>query len=298
MATLHRIRTIMHMPVRRSVLFGVLAAFLLGGIVYPTHAQRTGQERAEYEGVGIDRKHGDTVPHDLTFTDHTGTEVTLGDYFDGEKPVLLNLVYHDCPMLCGLLLNGVTTTMGNLDWTPGDEYTVLTVSFNPRESYELAAEQRERYLSQLDRDGAAEGWHFLTGDAKNIDALTDAVGFNLRWIESKQEFAHPTTYVFLSGDGMVSQYIHGMELPAGDTRKALVEASNGQVGSPVDLVLLYCFQFDPDENTYTADAFNLMKAASVLTVLVLGGMLYVFWRRENKQVNDQLAGDFSMPPQT
>jgi len=283
---------------RRSLLFGVLVAFLIGSIVHPASAQRTGQNRAEYEGVGIDRKHGDTVPHDLAFTDHTGAEVTLGEYFDGEQPVLLNLVYHDCPMLCGLLLNGVTSTMRNLDWTPGVEFKVLTVSFNPRESYEQAAEQRERYLAQLDRPEAADGWHFLTGDAENIDALTDAVGFNLKWIESKQEFAHPTTYVFLSGSGMVSQYIHGMELPPGDTRKALVEASNGNVGSPVDLVLLYCFQFDPDENTYTADAFNLMKAASVLTVLVLGGMLYVFWRRENEQLNDQLKGQSSVPSET
>lgn len=288
----------MRTPTRCSLLFGVLAALLMGSIVYPADAQRTGQHRAEYEGVGIDRKHGDTVPHDLTFTDHTGAEVELGEYFDGERPVLLNLVYHDCPMLCGLLLNGVTTTMQNLNWTPGEEYTVLTVSFNPRESHKLAAEQRERYLAQLDRPEAAGGWHFLTGDAENIDALTEAVGFNLKWIESKQEFAHPTTYVFLSGDGMVSQYIHGMELPPGDTRKALVEASNGKVGSAVDLVLLYCFQFDPNENTYTADAFNLMKAASVLTVLVLGGMLYVFWRRENEQLNDQLKGQSSVPSTT
>lgn len=289
----------MLMPIRRSVLLGVLVAFLLeGGLIADAHAQRTGQHRDEYEGVGIERKHGDTVPHDLVFTDHTGQEVTLGEYFDGERPVLLNLVYHDCPMLCGLLMNGVTKTIGSLEWTPGSEYTVLTVSFNPRESFEQAAAQRDRYLDQLGRSGAAEGWHFLTGDAENIDALTDAVGFNLRWIESKQEFAHPTTYVFLSGSGMVSQYIHGMQLPQRDTRQALVEASDGQVGSPVDLVMLYCFQFDPEANTYTADAFNLMKAASVLTVLVLGGMLYVFWRRENEHVDDQLEGRFSMPSET
>jgi protein SCO1/2 len=287
------------MPIRRAALFGVLAvALLLGAGMNAAHAQRTGQHRAEYEGVGIDRKHGDAVPHDLTFTDHTGQEVTLGQYFDGERPVLLNLVYHDCPMLCGLLLNGVTETIGNLSWTPGDEYTVLTVSFNPRESFEQAAAQRERYLSQLDRPAAADGWHFLTGDAENIDALTDAVGFNVRWIESKQEFAHPTTYVFLSGEGMVSQYIHGMQLPKDDTRQALVEASDGQVGSVVDLVMLYCFQFDPDANTYTADAFNLMKAASALTVLILGGMLYLFWRRENEHVDEQLEGRFSMPSNT
>lgn len=289
----------MLMPMRRVVLFGALVALLLGGgVVEHAEAQRTGQAREEYEGVGIDRKHGDSVPRDLTFTDHTGQEVTLGQYFDGERPVLLNLVYHDCPMLCGLLMNGVTTTIGDLEWTPGDEYTVLTVSFNPRETFEQAAEQRERYLDQLGREGAADGWHFLTGDAENIDALTDAVGFNLRWIESKQEFAHPTTYVFLSGEGTVSQYIHGMQLPQSDTRQALVEASNGKIGSPVDLVMLYCFQFDPNANTYTADAFNLMKIASVLTVLVLGGMLYVFWRREKKHVDDQLEGRFSMPSNT
>ena len=281
----------------RTLLLNVLmaVAVLLCVSVDATHAQRTGQHRAEYEGVGIDRKHGDTVPGDLTFTDHTGKEVTLDRYFGGDRPVLLNLVYHDCPMLCGLLLNGVTETIGSLSWTPGDEYTVLTISFNPRETFEQAAAQRERYLNQLDRPAAADGWHFLTGDAENIDALTNAVGFNVRWIESKQEFAHPTTYVFLSGEGTVSQYIHGMQLPKDDTRQALVEASNGKVGSPVDLVMLYCFQFDPNANTYTADAFNLMKVASVLTVLALGGMLYLFWRRENEHVNDQLENQVSTP---
>lgn len=267
----------------------------MGVAVESADAQRTGQHREEYEGVGIDRKHGEVVPGDLTFHDHTGKEVTLSEYFDDERPVLLNLVYHECPMLCGLMMNGVTETLRSLDWTPGEEYMVLTVSFNPEETPEIAREQRDRYLQQLDRPRADAGWHFLTGDAENIDALTDAVGFNVRWIESKQEFAHPTTYVFLSGDGSVSQYIHGMQLPERDTRQALVEASAGKVGSPMDLVMLYCFQFDPEANTYTADAFNLMKIASGLTVVVLGGMLYVFWRRENEQVNEQLNDSFSIP---
>ncbi len=272
-----------------------IAVIAMLAIVPSVHAQESGQERPEYEGVGIDQKHGEHVPLDLTFQNSEGEDVSLDTYFDGERPVLLNLVYHDCPMLCGLMMNGVTSTLDALDWTPGEEYEVLTVSFNPRETPEIAREQRERYLRQLDRPGAEEGWHFLTGDAENIDALTDAVGFNVRWIEEQEEYAHPTTYVFLSGEGRISQYIHGLEMPNRDTRQALVEASDGQVGSPMDLVRLYCFQFDPDENTYTADVLNLMQAASGLTVVVLGGMLYVFWRREKRDVDDQLQGTLSIP---
>lgn len=264
------------------------AGLLLVGVlclgVESAQAQRSNNPREKLKGVKIERQLGTTIPTDLQFRDAKGKTVTLGQHLDGSTPVILNLVYHNCPMLCGLMLDGFTKSLESLTWTPGKQFKVLTVSFNHREGPATAREKRQTYLERLDRDGAADGWHFLTGDKKTIRTLTDAVGFNFRWIPEKKEYAHPTTQVFLSGKGVVTRYIYGIELPAGDVRKALVEASNGEVGNAIDQAAMYCFQFDPNKNTYTADAFNIMKIGSVLTVLVLGGMLFVFWRREHEEL--------------
>lgn len=287
-------RTRMIRMLRHSV-WGVLVVALMGLGGLDAHAQRSNNPREELDGVGIERQLGDSVPGELTFRNAQGDAVTLGQYLDGETPVILNLVYHDCPMLCGLMLDGFTSTLKSLRWTPGNQFRVLTVSFNHREGPEVARRQKEAYVKRLDRNGAADGWHFLTGDKETIAALTRAVGFNFRWVDKKEEYAHPTTQIFLSGTGTVTRYIYGIELPAGDVRKALVEASNGTVGNAIDKAAMYCFQFDPNKNTYTADAFNIMKIGSVLTVLVLGGVLFVFWRREHEELEEHEQWDDQMP---
>jgi protein SCO1/2 len=273
----------------------LLAVVLLGGGAPEVQAQRSGEQRDELKGVGITRQLGTSVPTDLQFTNAAGETVRLGQYFDGETPVILNLVYHDCPMLCGLMLDGFTSSLASLKWTPGKQFRVLTVSFNHREGPAMARRQREAYVERLGRAGAAEGWHFLTGSEDAIETLTGTVGFNFRWVPEKQEYAHPTTQIFLSGDGVVTRYIYGIELPAGDVRKALVEASNGTVGNALDQAAMYCFQFDPEKNTYTADAFNIMKIGSVLTVLILGGVLFVFWRREHEDLEAHEQWDDPTP---
>lgn len=258
----------------------------LGLWVGEVYGQRSDQTRDELEGVGIERQMGSSVPGDLTFRNSKGDRVELRKYFDGETPVILNLVYHRCPMLCGFMLDGFTSSLQSLSWTPGDEFRVLTVSFNHREGPEIAREKKGTYVNRLDRRGAADGWHFLTGSEGAIRRLTEAVGFNVRWVPEKEEYAHPTAQVFLSGEGVVTRYIYGIEVPGGDVRKALVEASNGEVGNAIDQAAMYCFQFDPDKNTYAADAFNLMKIGSVFTVLLLGGLLFVFWRREHEALEE------------
>lgn len=250
-------------------------------------AQRSGQSREQLKGVGIDRQLGTAVPQDLTFRNAAGETVTIGQYLDGDTPVILNLVYHNCPMLCGLMLDGFTSSLQSLEWTPGQQFRILTVSFNHREGSKIARSKKATYVERLDREGAAEGWHFLTGSKQSIRRLTDAVGFQFHWVPEKKEYAHPTTQIFLSGKGEVTRYIYGIEIPGGDVRKALVEASNGTVGNAIDQAAMYCFQFDPEKNTYTADAFNIMKIGSVLTVLILGGVLFVFWRREHEELERQ-----------
>ncbi len=255
---------------------------LMAGLAPPEAAlaQRSGQQLKAFEGVGIEEQLGETLPMDLVLTNADGQAVRLGDYFDGETPVVMQFAYFSCPMLCPLMLDGLTTTLQGMAWTPGDEFEVVTVSFDPRDTPEQAAREKAKYVQKLGKYGAAEGWHFLTADEATINTLTQAAGFNFKWIEAEQEFAHPTAVLFLSGEGKLSRYLFGMQPSPGDARKALVEASNGEVGSIVDQAILYCFQFDPNENSYVANAFNIMRLGGVLTMLILGGMLFFFWRRE------------------
>jgi len=248
-------------------------------------AQRSGQSNEVYDGVDLKEKLGEQVATDVTFYNETGEAVRLEEYFDGETPVVLSLVYHDCPMLCSLILDGVTNSLRALEWTPGDEFEKLTVSFNAIETPDVAKRQKDLYLEDYGRPEAAEGWHFLTGDEEAIARLTDSVGFTFRWVEEQQEYVHPAVLIFISGDGTITRYLHGMEYPERDMRNALVEASEGRVGSAVDRAIMYCFKFDPSSNSYVLHAWNLMKLGSILGALALGGVLLVFWRRENKQLS-------------
>ena len=273
----------------RGVLAGGLGVALLVAValrVPAAHAQRSGQQIEEFDGVELEQKLGASIPQDLTFRNATGKQVQLGRYFDGERPVVLNLVYHQCPMLCNLMLKGLTRTLSDMEWTPGGQFEVLTVSFNKREGPKIARKEKKTALGNLGKPGAADGWHFLTGSEESIQRLTQAVGFNFNWIERKKQFAHPSTVIFLSGEGEVTRYLGGVNPSAGDTRKALVEASNGQIGSVLDQVVSRCFQYDPKSNSYVADAFNIMRLGSLLFAVLLGVGLAVFWRRENNRQNE------------
>ncbi len=270
---------------KRIWLLGMLLAL-------PALAQRSGQQLAVFEGVGIEPKLGAYIPLDLTFYDEEGRPVALQTFFDGRRPVLLTLVYHDCPMLCNLVLDGLTKTLRQMSWTPGEQFEVLAISFDHRETPALVRRRKAHYLEMLGKPAAAAGWHFLTGDSTTIRALTDAVGFSFRWVPEKQQFAHPAALIFLSGDGKISRYLYGLEHDPGDVRKALVEASEGKVGTVLDQVLLYCFQYDPNENSYVANAFNIMRLGGAVTMVVLGITLFLFWRRERRrqQATLQTAG--------
>ncbi len=274
------------MHARSAYIAGWMVAALW--TVAPAQArQPAGKLPRAFEGVGVVEQPGTFIPRDLVFQDETGTDVTLGTYFDGERPVLLNFVYHDCPMLCSLVLEELTKTMQAMEWVPGVQFEVVTVSFSEKETPDLAARAKARYLARLDRPEAARGWHFLTGSLENIQALTGAVGFQYKWVEEageNGEYAHPTTLIFLSGDGKVTRYLHGMTYPPRDVRTALVEASEGKVGTTVDKILLYCFHYDPEAGSYVPYAANLMRLGGGVTVLVLGLLLFLLWRRERRRL--------------
>lgn len=258
----------------------LVVTLLSVALVAPGMAQESGQMRREFDGVRIDEKLGETIPLDLTFRNEAGETVPLQQYFDGERPVMLTLNYYDCPMLCPMVLDEYTRTLKNIDWVPGNQFEAVTVSFDPSETPAIARKQKKGYVNALNKPGAENGWHFLTGDQASIKALTDAVGYHYRKVEDTGEYAHPTAVIFLSGTGKVTRYIYGMEIPPEDTRKALVEASNGTVGNVMDQIRLYCYQFDPNANSYTADAFAIMRLGGILATILLGGALFVFWRRE------------------
>jgi protein SCO1/2 len=280
---------------RAAVLCAALATvFSLGAT--PAQAQRSGQDIEAFEGVKLNQKLGNTVPGDIAFRNAEGKKVQISRYFDGERPVILNLVYHRCRMLCNLMLKGLTRTLGEMDWTPGGEFEVLTVSFNKREGPEVVRKKKKTAVANLGRPEAAKGWHFLTGSEESIQRLTQAVGFDFKWIAREEQFAHPSTVVFLSGDREITRYLGGVNPSAGDARKALVEASNGQVGNVLDQVVARCFQYDPESNSYVADAFNIMRLGSLLFVVVAGAGLLVFWRRERKSQDGEEEPEGSEEP--
>jgi protein SCO1/2 len=231
------------------------------------------------QNVGIEQHLDGQVPPDLPFVDDTGRPVKLGDYF-GAKPLILNLVYYNCTMLCGEALAGLSASMKMVKFNVGDEFDVITVSFNPQETPEIAAAKKQDYLKRYGRPGAASGWHFLTGPAESINALTKAVGFQYQYDPKSKQYAHATAIMVLTPQGRISRYFYGVDYPPKDLRMGLVEASKNKIGNAVDQVLLYCYHYDPATGKYGAIVSNILRLGAALTILLLGGLLLILWRLE------------------
>jgi protein SCO1/2 len=227
--------------------------------------------------VGIEQHLDGQVPPYLAFVDDTGRAVKLGDYF-GKKPLILNLVYYNCPMLCGEELAGLSSAMKVVKFDVGKEFEILTVSFNPKETPTLAAAKKQEYVRRYGRPDAAAGWHFLTGSAESINALTKAVGFQYQYDESKNQYAHATAIMVLTPQGRISRYFYGVEFPPKDLRMGLVEASEGKIGNAVDQVLLYCYHYDPAAGKYGAVVSNMLKVGGAVTIMLLGGLILILFR--------------------
>ena len=231
------------------------------------------------ENVGIEQHLNAQVPPDLAFVDDAGHAVKLGDYF-GKKPLILNLVYYNCTMLCGEALAGLTGAMKMVKFDVGNEFDVVTVSFNPQETPEFAAAKKKDYVKRYGRPDAASGWHFLTGSAESINALTRAVGFQYQYDAKRNQYAHATAIMVLTPQGRISRYFYGVDFPPKDLRMGLVEASQGKIGNPVDQVLLYCYHYDPATGKYGAVVSNMLRLGGGLTILILGGLLFILFRLE------------------
>ncbi len=240
---------------------------------------------SDLSNVGIEQRLDQQVPLDLTFKDETGKTVQLGDYFKSGRPVLLNLVYYTCPMLCGEELAGEASALAELRFTPGNEYEVVSVSFNPDETPKDAAEKKQVYISRmnehLEHKTNGDGWHFLTGQPAEIKQLADAVGFHYRRDPSTGQFIHAAGIMIVTPAGRIAQYYYGVEFSPKDIRLGLIEASRDKIGTLVDQVTLYCYHYDPKTGRYGAVVTNIMRLAGAATMLILGGFLIVMFRRES-----------------
>lgn len=246
------------------------------------------------ENVGVDEHLDRRIPLDLAFRDSEGRRVTLGQLVDGQRPILLNLVYHSCPSFCSLVLDGTSAVLAQQPWTVGEELTVLTISIDPRDTPEVASERRRRELRAYGRDAAARGWHFLVAERSldehdaiaqygvypEIERLADAVGFRYQWMPRQQQYAHPGVIMLLTPDGRVARYLYGIEFDPNDVRVGLLEASEGRSISTVERALLYCYRYDASEQKYVVMAWRVMQIGGGLTALLIGAMLVFFWRRE------------------
>jgi protein SCO1/2 len=255
---------------------GLLACLLFAAVPLPAEEPLP----AELAGVGIQEKLGAQIDLNLTFTAENGYQVPLKQFFAPGRPVLLNLVYYQCPMLCNLVLNAQTGTLREIPWTPGREFEIVTISIDPAETFDLAARKRQTYLAGYERP--APGWHFLADHQGNARKLADQVGFRYRWDAQTQQFAHAAAIMFLTPDGRVSRYLYGIRFPARDMRLALTEASQSKFGLSVDRLLLYCFHYDPQARSYVLAAANVMRAGGALTVVVLAFVLWRLWRFERR----------------
>jgi protein SCO1/2 len=280
---------------RRQGAVGGLAAVVLAlGAVWVRPASAVERKEAapnEVVGVGITEHPNVKIPLELQFVDSEGKTVHLGDYFRTGKPVILTLVYFRCPMLCTLVLNGMIAGLKEIPLTLGEDFDVVTVSIDPRETPTLAKLKKQGYVKEYGRQQAVKGWHFLTGREENIKKLADAVGFQYKYVESTQQYAHPAGIFILMPDGRISRYLYGIQFNSGTLRLSLVEAGQGKIGSTVDRILLTCFHYDASSGKYSLAAFRIMQVGGVLTALVLGTVLALYWHHGSKRRRAQADAD-------
>ncbi|OFZ31814.1 MAG: photosynthetic protein synthase I [Bdellovibrionales bacterium RIFCSPHIGHO2_01_FULL_40_29] len=223
----------------------------------------------ELQGVGITEKMGQKIDLNLMVRDESGQLVALGTFFKSPKPVILSLVYFNCPGLCNFHLNGLTDTLKMVDWTPGNEFEIVALSFDSRETADVAVKKKASYLKVYNRPESEKGWHFTTAEEAVVKAITDQVGFQFRWNEKVSEWSHASAAIIISPDGTISRYLHGIQFEPRDVKLALNEASHGKVGNIVDSVMLFCFKYDVHQSKYGLQVFRVMQVGAALTALFL-----------------------------
>jgi len=251
----------------------------------PGSIVRADEKPVALKDIGIDQRLDAQAPLDLPFRDELGRPVRLSDYF-GKRPVILALVYYNCPMLCTQVLNGLVSSLRVISLDAGRDFDVVAVSFDARDKAADAASKKNAYVTRYHRPGGDAGWHFLTGDREAIATLARAVGFRFRYDPEHDQFAHASAIFVLTPGGRLSRYFYGIEYAPRDLRLALVESSAGKIGNPADQVLLYCFHYDPRTGKYGAVVLNIIRLAGVATVLVLAAAIFLMTRRHRRRLRE------------
>ena len=244
---------------------------------------------SELRDVGVTEHLDAQVPRELEFVDSDGKAVTLGQFFTGEKPILLTLNYSNCPMLCSLQLNGLFDALKRMKWDMGGKFDMMTVSIDPLETPLRARSSKQKYLKNYGRAGAAAGYHCLTGRDENIKKLAEVVGFHYKYVPETRQYVHAAVTIVLMPDGRVARYLYGVQYDPQTLRLSLLEAAEGKVGSTMDQILLFCFHYDADRGRYGPAAFRLMQIGGGLTVVILGGAIWLFRHREKAKNHGESA---------
>jgi len=257
-----------------------VATTVISALPSAAGAERKEALPAELRDVGVTEHLEAQVPLDLEFVDSGGKEVTLGDLFDGERPIVLTMNYSNCPMLCSLQLNGLFDALELMKWDIGNQFDMITVTIDPLETTGRAEMTKLKYLKRYRRAGAAEGYHCLTGRDEDIKRLAEVVGFRYKYEPTTRQYIHAAVTMILTPDGRVSRYLYGVQYDPQTLRFSLLEAAEGKVGTTMDQILLFCFHYDAAKGRYGPSAFRLMQFGGGLTVLVLGGVILALRRRE------------------
>jgi protein SCO1/2 len=236
----------------------------------------------QLKDVGIKENLGTALDLNLPFVNDQGQSVVLAQYFGGKKPVIISPIYYSCPGLCNFHLNGLVDGLKGLDWTVGNQFDVIAVSFDAKETSDLAKNKKDNYMKVYGRPGSESGWHFLTGNSETVKALTDSLGFKFKWSEEMKEWSHASAAIIISPEGKISRYLPGIVFEPKTLKIALNEGSQGKVGNLIDSLILYCFQYNPHKSEYTLVAFQIMKVAALFTVLVFMFWMVPVWIRSIK----------------
>lgn len=265
----------------------VKTACLLGVMLTSCFASAEEELPAEFKNVGVSEKLGSVIKTDAKFFDHTGRAVQIGDLLKDGKPLLLTMNYYKCKMLCSLQLNALVEGLTKLGWTIGDRFKLATVSIDPRNTFQMAAEKRSQYLQSVNQPNG--DWNFLTGEEVEIRLLAASVGFEYKYMPETDDYAHGLSVFFVSPNGKLTRYLYGLSYKPLDLKLALLDASDGIVATTVDRFIMNCFKYDSKHGRYNASILNLMRMGGLLTIAVLGSSLAVMWRRENVRKREESA---------
>ncbi len=271
-----------------AVILAFAAAAVAGAQTIPASVGKSSAGLpSQLQNVGFEPPLNAQLPLDLAFRDESGREVTLREY-SGQRPAVLALVYYGCPMLCNQVEMGVVGTLKMLSFTPGHDYEVVFVSFDTRENPAMAAQKKEAAMSHFGRRETASGWHFLTGSQESIDALTKAANFRYSFDTRINIFAHASGIMLLTPDGRISRYFYGVEYPSRDVRLGLVDASAGKIGTPIDHLLLFCFEYNPESARYSATILKIIRLGGLLTIVTIVAAILIFRRRDLRSTSAKL----------